>query len=186
MDKQEQILTTALRLFVENGFHATPTSKIAKEAGVANGTLFHYYKTKEDLIVSLYLYVKSKMGAYVEENSKTETNPKEKFRSQFRAVLDWSLKNTNEFYYAQLFTTSPFASLLSPEEVKKTLKKSCDQIQEAIDAGAIKERDTDFIHTIMGSHIFGLYSYLNKYKLTKAKQQQVIDDSFEMLWGMLV
>jgi AcrR family transcriptional regulator len=42
MDKQQEILSAALQLFVANGFHGTATSKIAKEAGVANGTLFHY------------------------------------------------------------------------------------------------------------------------------------------------
>lgn len=185
MDKQEIILITALRLFVENGFHGTPTSKIAKEAGVANGTLFHYYPTKEDLIVSLYLYIKSKMGKYIEEHVKPTNDTKEEFRSQFKAVMQWSMLNRNEFYYTQLFNTSPFASLLSPEEVRKQLKKSCDQIQDAVDKGVFKSCDVDFIHTIMGSHVFGLYSYLMKSKLSKSQQQKVIDDSFEMLWGML-
>lgn len=185
MDKQETILVTALRLFVENGFHGTPTSKIAKEAGVANGTLFHYYPTKEDLIVSLYLYIKSKMGRYIEEHVKPVDDAKEEFRGQFNAIMQWSMENRNEFYYTQLFNTSPFASLLSPEEVRKQLKKSCDQIQDAIDKGVFKPRDVDYIHTIMGSHVFGLYSYLMKSKLNKKEQQKVINDSFEMLWGML-
>ena len=51
MNKREKIFSTALNLFVEHGFHGTPTSKIAKEAGVANGTLFHHFNTKEDLII---------------------------------------------------------------------------------------------------------------------------------------
>lgn len=185
MDKQEIILTTALRLFVENGFHATPTSKIAKEAGVANGTLFHYYPTKEDLIVSVYLYIKTKMGEYIEEHVKPAEDVKEEFRDQFKAVMQWSMVNRNEFYYTQLFNTSPFSALLTAEEKRKQLKKSCDQIQEAIDKGAFKARDVDFIHTIMGSHVFGLYSYLVKNKLSKIKQQDIIEESFEMLWGML-
>ena len=58
MDKREQILLAALKLFTEFGFHGTPTSKIAVEAGVSNGTLFHYFKTKEALILALYDYVK--------------------------------------------------------------------------------------------------------------------------------
>ena len=35
MDKKQLILNAAMRLFVEQGFHDTPTSKIAKEAGIA-------------------------------------------------------------------------------------------------------------------------------------------------------
>ena len=185
MDKQELILVTALRLFVENGFHATPTSKIAKEAGVANGTLFHYYSTKEELIVSVYLYIKTKMGEYIDKNVKPVADAKDEFRAQYNAVMQWSTENPKEFYYTQLFNTSPFAALLSPEEKKKQLKKSCDQIQDAIDKGVIKNRDVDFIHTIMGSHVFGVYSYLTKNKLNKVARQKTIDDSFEMLWGML-
>ena len=42
MDKKKQLLETATKLFVERGFHATPTSAITKEAGVSAGILFHY------------------------------------------------------------------------------------------------------------------------------------------------
>ena len=58
-DKQEAILATALTLFTERGFFGTPTSLISKEAGVATGTLFFYFRTKEDLIDTLYRRVKS-------------------------------------------------------------------------------------------------------------------------------
>ena len=54
MEKREKILAAALNLFVEFGFHGTPTSKIAQKAGVANGTLFHYFATKEELVVALF------------------------------------------------------------------------------------------------------------------------------------
>ena len=62
MDKRQQILDAALKLFVEYGFHGTPTSLIAKEAGVANGTLFHYFSTKDELVVALYSSIKSRMS----------------------------------------------------------------------------------------------------------------------------
>jgi len=52
MDKKQLILGTALKLFVEAGFHGTATSKIAAEANVANGTLFNYFRTKEELILT--------------------------------------------------------------------------------------------------------------------------------------
>ncbi len=60
-EKKQSILDASLRLFVENGFHGTSTAEIAKTAGVATGTLFHYFKTKEELINSLYLHAKGGM-----------------------------------------------------------------------------------------------------------------------------
>ncbi|HII99417.1 MAG TPA: helix-turn-helix transcriptional regulator, partial [Methanoregula sp.] len=62
-DKREAILNTALNLFVERGFYGTPTSLISKEAGVATGTLFFYFRTKEDLIDTLYLRIKAGAAA---------------------------------------------------------------------------------------------------------------------------
>ena len=60
-EKKQSILDASLKLFVENGFHGTSTAEIAKTAGVATGTLFHYFKTKEELINSLYLHTKESM-----------------------------------------------------------------------------------------------------------------------------
>ena len=81
MDKKEEILKTALKLFVEFGFHATPTSKIAKEAGVANGTLFHYYKTKDELILALYAHTKSHLTEYMYANASKDESLELVFKS---------------------------------------------------------------------------------------------------------
>ena len=62
MDKKAKVLDAALKLFVEFGFHNTPTSKIAKEAGISSGTLFYFYPTKDELVVALYLDIKAKLG----------------------------------------------------------------------------------------------------------------------------
>src|SRR5580692_1933271 len=53
---KEKILAAALALFRENGFDGTTTRQISKKAGIAEGTLFNYFKTKEDL--ALYFFQK--------------------------------------------------------------------------------------------------------------------------------
>lgn len=185
VDKKKEILAAALRLFAVNGFHATPTSKIAKEAGVANGTLFHYYATKEDLIVSLYLDIKQRMSAYVEAHANDGAAVKDKFRNQYVQVLLWSLQNMAEFQFLQQFNASPYTYLLSPEEVKKQLKKTCQEIEEAIKVNAIKNRNPELIITLFTSHTFGLHQYLIKTVMTGKEQEDLIKESFEMLWDML-
>src|SRR4051812_40089626 len=99
MDKQKEILASALKLFVENGFHGTPTSKIAKEAGVANGTLFHYYPTKDDLIISLYISIKLQMASSIEKQVASDADYKTKFKSQFIHALHWAMEHKDEFQY---------------------------------------------------------------------------------------
>src|SRR5215472_15821186 len=48
------ILNAALKLFVEKGFYQTTTKAISRKAGIAEGTLFNYFETKEDL--ALYFF----------------------------------------------------------------------------------------------------------------------------------
>jgi AcrR family transcriptional regulator len=61
-DKKAALLKAALKLFTERGFHGTSTAQISKEAGVATGTLFNYFPTKEDLINGLYFEVKGELS----------------------------------------------------------------------------------------------------------------------------
>ena len=56
-DKREAILAAALRLIARLGLHATPMSAVAREAGVAAGTLYLYFPSKEAMINALYLEV---------------------------------------------------------------------------------------------------------------------------------
>ncbi len=53
-EKFELILEAALKVIAENGFHRSQISKIAKEAGIADGTVYLYFKNKEDILISLF------------------------------------------------------------------------------------------------------------------------------------
>ncbi|KAA0549189.1 TetR/AcrR family transcriptional regulator [Bacillus sp. BGMRC 2118] len=66
--KYMQIIDAAVTVIAENGYHAAQVSRIAKAAGVADGTIYLYFKNKEDILVSLF---EEKMGTFVEE---LETN----------------------------------------------------------------------------------------------------------------
>lgn len=52
-DKKDSIIASALKLFEEKGFHATKVSDIVKDAGMAQGTFYLYFKSKEDLFRSI-------------------------------------------------------------------------------------------------------------------------------------
>ena len=51
---QKKIVSAALKLFQTKGFEATTTKSIARKAGIAEGTVFNYFKTKED--IALYFF----------------------------------------------------------------------------------------------------------------------------------
>ncbi len=53
-DKRERILRAAVKVFAKNGFYATRVSEIAKEAGVADGTIYLYFKNKDDVLITIF------------------------------------------------------------------------------------------------------------------------------------
>ncbi|AHD05364.1 TetR/AcrR family transcriptional regulator [Paenibacillus larvae] len=71
-EKYQLILDAALKVFAEHGFHRSQVSKIAKAAGVADGTIYLYFKRKEDILISLF---REKLGELVSKfNQSIETS----------------------------------------------------------------------------------------------------------------
>lgn len=62
--KYMQIIDAAVIAIAENGYHQAQVSKIAKQAGVADGTIYLYFKNKEDILISLF---EEKMGNFIEK-----------------------------------------------------------------------------------------------------------------------
>jgi len=61
--KYKQIIEAAVVVIAENGYHQAQISKIARQAGVADGTIYLYFKNKEDVLISVF---QEKMAMFVE------------------------------------------------------------------------------------------------------------------------
>jgi TetR/AcrR family fatty acid metabolism transcriptional regulator len=55
-DKYHQILEAAVRVFARQGFHQSTVAQVAKAAGVADGTIYLYFKSKDDILFQFYEY----------------------------------------------------------------------------------------------------------------------------------
>jgi len=71
-DKRQAILDAALKIFAERGITGAPTSAISKEAGVAEGSLFTYFKTKDDLLNELYHDLRMELSRHLDDFSHGE------------------------------------------------------------------------------------------------------------------
>jgi AcrR family transcriptional regulator len=67
VDKRRQILDAAVRVFARQGFHATRVSDIADEAGVAYGLVYHYFRSKDEVLNELFVERWSLLLAAIEE-----------------------------------------------------------------------------------------------------------------------
>jgi TetR/AcrR family fatty acid metabolism transcriptional regulator len=61
-EKYRAIIEAAVKVIAENGYHNSQVSRIAREAGVADGTVYLYFQNKEDVLISLFTV---KMGEFI-------------------------------------------------------------------------------------------------------------------------
>lgn len=113
--KLDAIFRAAAELFAEAGIDATPTALIAARAGVANGTLFHYFKTKDDLIRALYSETKKEILAVCLTGLDEHLPFFIILRNMRASLLDWSKANRNSVKFLLQYQSSP-AFLQNPHD----------------------------------------------------------------------
>ena len=95
-DKRNAILDAATRLFAERGLTAAPTSEISKQAGVAEGTLFTYFRTKDDLISALYREIKLELADAMMSDFPRKKNVRTRLRHVWDRYMNWGIANPNQ------------------------------------------------------------------------------------------
>ena len=89
-DKRSAILAAATRVIVTKGLGA-PTMGIAKEAGVANGSLFTYFETKADLFNQLYLELKTEMASAAMKDFPDDAELRTQFFHIWQRWMNWAV-----------------------------------------------------------------------------------------------
>lgn len=97
-ERQLNILISAIELFSEKGYEATSTSEIAKNAKVAEGTIFRYYKTKRDLLFAIpsVLSKDSLFEVFLNDFNDVLNNKHADFETFLRATITNRLKFVHE------------------------------------------------------------------------------------------
>ncbi len=95
-DKRNAILDAATRLFAERGLTAAPTSEISKQAGVAEGTLFTYFKTKDDLINALYREIKLELADAMMSDFPRKKSVGTRLRHVWDRYVNWGIANPKQ------------------------------------------------------------------------------------------
>jgi AcrR family transcriptional regulator len=88
IDKRRQILDAAIRVFARQGFHSTRVSDIADEAGVAYGLVYHYFKSKDEVLNELFSERWSLLLSAIEESDHEGISPRAKLEAVAGFIVD--------------------------------------------------------------------------------------------------
>jgi len=113
-EKRDAILEAALDCFVEQGFHGTAVPEVAKRAGIATGTIYHYFPSKEAMVNALYRKWKEHIARFVMTAFPPSGTPREQVSAVWRAMVEFALAHRNAFVFIELH---PHRSYLDGESL---------------------------------------------------------------------
>ncbi|MBU1181614.1 MAG: TetR family transcriptional regulator [Proteobacteria bacterium] len=132
-DKYHRILEAAVKVFAEQGFYQSTISQIAREAGVADGTIYLYFKNKDDILVQFFTYkTKLVFDRFREEVDKAD-NCYDKLRNLIRRHLEEFQNDRNMAVLYQAETHQN--SRLVEEQIKEMSKLYLDIVSEIVEQG---------------------------------------------------
>ncbi len=184
MNKEEKILAAALQLFVTKGFHGTPTSQIAKAAGVANGTLFHYFKTKEDLINALYLNTKDELISFSFNGLEELDLLILQLESIWSRSIAWAMEHPQKMYFIQQFSYSPYISKITKQEADKLKDAYVHLLSKGIKQGEIKDLPLDLLFLHSSQQLHGLVQYLYLHP-EQYQNTTFLKNAFQLFWNVI-
>jgi len=131
--KYHQILEAAIKVFAEQGFHQATISQIAREAGVADVTIYLYFKNKEDIMVNFFGYkTKEVFGRFREEVDKAD-NARDKLRLLIKRHLEEFQRDRNMAVLYQ--TETRRFSRMCEEQIREMSKLYLDLVSEIVESG---------------------------------------------------
>ncbi len=111
-DKRNDILQAALELIAERGFHGAPMAEIAEKAGVAAGTIYRYFDSKEVLITELYRELEEEIGAVLRKDYPIKRPLRERFLYLISGLLRYFILHPLHFRYMEQYFNSPYGIAL--------------------------------------------------------------------------
>ena len=131
--KYHRILDAAVKVFAEQGFFQSTVSQIAKVAGVADGTIYLYFKNKEDILVQFFSYKARQAFARFREEVDRANTSVDKLRNLIRRHLEEFQNDRNMAMVYRVETHQN--SRLAEEQIKEMSKMYLDIISEIVEQG---------------------------------------------------
>ena len=133
-DKKQALLEAATSANAQSGIAAS-TAMIARSAGVAEGTLFRYFATKDDLLNALYLHLKSDLCQAMLAGLVENVSPKEFTHNIWNSYIDWGVRNPAGHHAIRRMAVSEKITAETIEQVRAMfpeLQKLCQRSVRAV------------------------------------------------------
>ena len=143
-DKRRMILDAAIRVFARQGFHSCRVSDIADEAGVAYGLVYHYFRSKDEVLDTLFLERWNVLLEAIRETDRQDISPREKLHQIASFIVD-SYRHDPELMKVIIVEVTRAANSFGQThlgKIREAYELIANIVEKAQEDGAFKETIT--------------------------------------------
>ncbi|CAA9253801.1 MAG: Transcriptional regulator, AcrR family [uncultured Adhaeribacter sp.] len=179
-DKKKVIFKHTLELVRNHGFHGTTMSMLIKKSGVAAGTIYHYFDSKDTLIIELHGYIRSKMAAALLEGDDENKNYKDRFVAFWMRQWQFYTEYPDALYFIEQFVNSPYYQRCPEKENDRCQNIITHFVKTGVDTGILKPVNYKLMGIMVHSSVItaAKVKLNNRLETDEATLRQVVD----MVW----
>jgi AcrR family transcriptional regulator len=178
--KIEQIYDATLDLVAESGLAGVTMCDISKAAGIATGTLYIYFKNKEELINELFAVCRKDSAARYFQDLREEDDFKNGFRKIFMNIIGYRLSNFKESIFIEQCCHSPYIDEKKRKLASKFLQPFYQLMDKGKSEGIIKNVDNLLLLWMMIGSINEVIKGVHYRKIKLS--EEMIEQLFQMCW----
>jgi AcrR family transcriptional regulator len=164
VNTDEKILRSALKLFAAQGIDRTSTAQISSDAGVAAGTLFVHFSTKQELIDTLYVRIKRSAFAGLDESFVPGVPFEQNVRAVAARLIGYYLDHYQEMVFLELVEDDPQVSEEALEAGSEAYRELSERIGEQIDSGVLKPLEIRLLQDLMWGMVKSMVKHCRQQK----------------------
>lgn len=174
-EKKKAIFESTLELVRGNGFHGTPMSLVAKKAGVAAGTIYHYFESKDALIIALHSYIRSQMYQVMAAGDDETQDLETRFFYFWKKHYQFYLQNPNALYFFEQFVNSPYYDRCPEKDYDRCQNIIAQFLKTGIESGELKQMNLKLMSILVHSNVVttAKIHLTQKVEITETELQQV-------------
>lgn len=182
MTKRQKILETTLDLIAKHGVQATSMSFIVKESGVATGTIYHHFKSKEDIINELYLEKKSFFTLIGEDILNSEQSVEKQFKNLWKALYGYYMVHPNVFSFYLQMNNSIYITDETKEKALLTYEPIVAFFAKGIEDGIFVKTDVMLLVELLHGNITTFVGLVMNQKVG----EDLLNDAIELSWKQAI
>lgn len=184
MNNKETIKKVSLDLLIELGIHGTSTKLITEKAKISNGSLFYYFKTKDDIVVALYKDFKQELLDNLHNSLKNVSGVRNFYYTYFKTSVLWALDNPKKKLFLNMYSYMPIIRECGAYLDKGQLEFINSFIKKTITNKDIISYDFDSLVYNLLSVIDGIVTYIDTGNCDDP--MDYVNFSFNQFWRSLV